>query len=84
MAETGGLMAHEKGAMANRKKADEHAASLRHIFEDIRAEGITSIMGTARALSDRGVTAPRGGPMSRITTRKYMVRLGYWPPEPEQ
>jgi len=45
---------------AIQKGADDHAARLRLVVADLRAEGIATLAGIAAALNDQGITTPRG------------------------
>ena len=46
---------------AQREAADTFAANVRPIFEQIRASGVQSLRGVARALTARGINTARGG-----------------------
>ena len=56
--------------------ADQHAASVAPIIEEIRAAGISSLEGIAQALQARGVRTARGGRWHAQTVRNVMLRKG--------
>jgi DNA invertase Pin-like site-specific DNA recombinase len=60
---------------AIKRKADEHAANLRSIVEDIRAQGITSVRKMAEELNHRGILTPRGGEWQPTTVVRLLTRL---------
>jgi hypothetical protein len=64
---------------ATRAKADAYAASLAPIIQEIRAGGITTLSGIARALTHRRVPLPRGGFWSSTTVARLLDRLGIAP-----
>jgi hypothetical protein len=53
--------ARGKGAAAQKERADEQAEALRSTIEGLRAGGITSAYGIAKALNAEGITTPRKG-----------------------
>jgi hypothetical protein len=44
-----------KGAPANREAAERFAANVLPVIEKLRASGVTSLLGLAQALNERGV-----------------------------
>jgi DNA invertase Pin-like site-specific DNA recombinase len=62
------------GADARRRLADEHARNILPIIEAIRAEGITSLGGIARALSEKGILTALGGRWDATRVRKILRR----------
>lgn len=58
-----------KARTAKTMKAAARAADLAPVISDIRAGGATSLRAIARALDDRGITAPRGGMWSATQVR---------------
>lgn len=59
---------------AAKARADQHAAQVLPAIEAIRAEGIPTLAGIARALNDRGVLAPRGGRWEATSVRNLLAR----------
>jgi DNA invertase Pin-like site-specific DNA recombinase len=54
--------AARRSSMAARKaKADARAADLAPVIDELKAAGITSLKGIAKALTERGISAARGG-----------------------
>jgi DNA invertase Pin-like site-specific DNA recombinase len=64
----------ELGGAATRAKAEQFAANVRPIIEDIRRAGVDSCNGIAKALNARGVKAARGGLWSSRTVANVMTR----------
>lgn len=60
---------------AIRQQANEHAARLRPVLDDLRAEGITTLTGIAAALNDRGMQTPRGGTWHASSVRNLLGRI---------
>jgi len=55
-------------------RADQHARQVMPVVVAIRAEGIASLNGIARALNERGVLAPRGGRWEATSVRHLLAR----------
>jgi hypothetical protein len=51
----------KQDAMRKLQRPDRFAANVLPIVSSIRASGVESVSGLARALNNRGVRAPRGG-----------------------
>lgn len=67
-------LGRERSALIRSAKAISLAGDRLEIIDAIRAEGVSSLRGIARALNDRTVPAPRGGEwcagqVSRVLTR---------------
>jgi DNA invertase Pin-like site-specific DNA recombinase len=62
------------GAEGQKRKANEHAARVMPVVEQLRAEGIVSNTGIARALNDRGVLAPQRGTWNATAIRNLLAR----------
>ena len=60
---------------AIKTKADSHAANLRPVLESLKAEGITSLGGIAKALNRRGMLTPRGGSWHKTSVSNLIVRM---------
>jgi len=64
-------------ARTNRDRADTRAALLSTVIERLRADGVTSVTGIAKVLTERGIPTARGGSHWRATqVRNVMARLG--------
>ncbi|NMM06337.1 recombinase family protein [Polaromonas sp.] len=57
-------------------KADNHAANLQPVIDSLKAEGITSLGGIAKALNERGMLTPRGGIWHKTSVSNLMKRMG--------
>jgi DNA invertase Pin-like site-specific DNA recombinase len=56
-------------------EADRYAANVVPVIEDIRASGVTSLMGIARTLSARGIATRRGGEWTATSVRNVLKRV---------
>ena len=63
------------GVAAIKAKADQHAADLRPVVEEIRTAGTTSNKGLARELNRLGVLTPRGGRWHPTGVARLLERL---------
>ena len=63
-----------RGAAATKAKADQFAANALPVIESIRAAGITSLHGIAKALDARGIPTARGGEWKAATVRNVLLR----------
>ena len=62
---------------SRKDRAAQHAAELAPIIAEIRATGVTSLYGIAKALNGRGVpTATGKGKWQDIGIRRVLTRLG--------
>jgi hypothetical protein len=68
------LEASALGAAANRTNADRFAANVLPIIREIRASGVTTLRGVARALNARGVPSARGAPWSEVAVTNILKR----------
>jgi DNA invertase Pin-like site-specific DNA recombinase len=66
--------ASRAGAARVTSTADQFAANVVPLIEDIRANGITSLKGIARTLSARGIATRRGGEWTATSVRNVMNR----------
>jgi DNA invertase Pin-like site-specific DNA recombinase len=57
-------------------KAQEHAANVRSILDDVRAHGVTSVRKIAEELNRRGILSPRGGEWQPTTVVRLLSRIG--------
>jgi DNA invertase Pin-like site-specific DNA recombinase len=55
--------------------AEQRAANLMTIIDDVRAKGATSVRAIAAALNARGVLTPRGGEWHPTSTARVLARL---------
>jgi DNA invertase Pin-like site-specific DNA recombinase len=55
-------------------RADQFAANVMPIIEELRSAGITSLMGIAAALNTRGVQTARGGRWEPTTVKRILTR----------
>ena len=65
-----GAVAHT----AQREAADAFAANVRPIIEQIRASGVQSLRGVARALTARGIKTARGGTWTPVQVSDILRR----------
>ena len=63
------------GVARIKEQAGERASALAPVIEEIRAAGITSLAGLARALNARGVTTPRGGKWYPTSVKNVIERV---------
>lgn len=56
-------------------KADNHATNLQPVIESLKAEGITSLGGIAKALNERGMLTPRGGIWHKTSVSNLRARM---------
>jgi hypothetical protein len=59
---------------AQREAADAFAADVRPIIEQIRASGVQSLRGVARALTARGIKTARGGTWTPVQVSDILRR----------
>jgi Recombinase len=59
---------------AQREAADAFAANVRPIIEQIRASGVQSLRGVARALTARGIKTARGGTWTPVQVSEILRR----------
>ena len=55
--------------------AKSRAADLAPVIEDIRTAGANSLRSIAKELSERGISAPRGGVWSAAQVRAAIARI---------
>ena len=66
--------ARKKSIAARSAAADTFAANLRPIIEQIRASGISSLRGVAKALNARGIRTARGGEWTGVQVNNVLER----------
>src|SRR5262249_20716652 len=66
--------ARQASIKARSEIADAFAANVRPIIKEIRASGVTSLHGIARALAARGVKTARGGEWSDVQVAAVLRR----------
>src|SRR4051794_22184496 len=64
------------GTAAVKAEADRFASNVAPIIESIRASGIRSMRGIARALTARGVHTARGGEWTAVQVSDILRRVG--------
>ncbi|MEY9604626.1 DNA invertase Pin-like site-specific DNA recombinase [Bradyrhizobium japonicum] len=68
--------ARKAGRDAQVTRANERAADLAHMIRDLRANGVNSLSGIARALTERRVPTPRGSTeWSAVQVARTVARL---------
>ena len=70
-----GRIGYRDGAMAVRRKADEHAELLRPVIQRLKQEGHTTLHGICRELNREGMRTPRGGRWYPTSVRNLLGRL---------
>jgi DNA invertase Pin-like site-specific DNA recombinase len=66
--------AQAKGAAANRKAAEDFAQNVLPIVEKLRTSGVTSLLGLAAALNERGVRTPQGRQWHASSVKNLLAR----------
>ena len=66
---------HVAAADARQASSEARAAELAPVIGDLRSEGVTSLGGLARALTERGIPAARGGAWSPMQVKRVLDRL---------
>ena len=66
---------HAAAADARLARSEARAAELAPVIGDLRSEGVTSLGGLARALTERGIPAARGGAWSPMQVKRVLERL---------
>ena len=65
----------QQAVAAVRANAEQRAANLRTIVDDLRAQGITSVRAVAAELNERGILTPRGGAWHPTSASRLLSRL---------
>ncbi|EPY01625.1 recombinase family protein [Magnetospirillum fulvum] len=66
----------ERSAASRAAEASKRASALSPIIDAIRAEGVTSASGIARALNDRGIPTSRGGKWQAVQVQRFLALVG--------
>jgi len=66
--------ARKRALKANREAADRFAGNVLPIIQQIRASGVQSLRGVARALAARGIKTARGGEWSAVQVADILRR----------
>jgi DNA invertase Pin-like site-specific DNA recombinase len=66
--------ARKRAGESNRKAADQFAANVLPVIQQIRASGIQSLRGVARALTARGIKTARDGEWSAVQVADILRR----------
>ena len=70
----GALLGRQRAAEARRGKTAARARDLAPVIAAIRAEGIVSATGIAKALNERGIPTPRGGKWQAVQVQRLLGR----------
>lgn len=70
----------ERSATVRAEGANQRASGLLSVVEAIRAEGITSMGGIAKALNDRSIPTAAGGQWHPMSVSRLLKRLDRSPP----
>ena len=73
----GGMTKVHRDGKARRASAAARAKDLAPVIEAIRAEGITSATGIAKALNERGIPTSRGGKWQAVQVQR-LERARRW------
>jgi DNA invertase Pin-like site-specific DNA recombinase len=65
-------LGRRRGVEARRAKAASRTADLLPVIDGIRAEGITSATGIAKALNERGIPTTRGGRWQAVQVQRIL------------
>ena len=65
-------LGRQKAAEVRQGKAASRTADLLPVIDAIRAEGITSATGIAKALNERGIPTPRGGRWQAVQVQRML------------
>jgi len=60
---------------AIKAEADSHAENLAPVIDSLKAEGIVSLGGIAKALNERSMKTPRGGVWHKTSVANLLARL---------
>jgi len=60
---------------AVKANAEQRAANLRAIVEDLHMQGVTSVRAVATALNERGILTPRGGAWHATSAARLLARI---------
>jgi DNA invertase Pin-like site-specific DNA recombinase len=69
-------LGRQRGAAARRAKAASRTADLLPLIDTIRAEGVTSSTGIAKALNERGIPTARGGRWQAVQVQRILRSTG--------
>ncbi len=67
--------ARQASTAARTAKAAARAADLAPVISELKAAGVTSLNGIARALTERGISAARGGDWAAAQVSRVLERL---------
>jgi DNA invertase Pin-like site-specific DNA recombinase len=71
----GKQVGNKQAVAAVRANAEDRAANLRSIVDDLRSQGITSVRTIAAQLNERGILTPRGGSWHPTSAARLQSRL---------
>ena len=71
----GKQVGNKQAVVAVKAKAEQRAATLRAIVDDLRSQGFTSVRAIAAQLNERGILTPRGGAWYPTSAARLVSRL---------
>ncbi len=71
----GKQVGNKQAVAAVRANAEQRAANLRTIVDDLRSQGLTSVRAIAVQLNERGILTARGGPWHPPSAARLFARL---------
>jgi DNA invertase Pin-like site-specific DNA recombinase len=71
----GRQVGNQQAVAAVKTKAEQHAANLRAIVDDLRSQGFTTVRTIAAELNERGILTPRGGVWHPTSAARLLSRL---------
>ena len=72
----GAALGRLKSELTNRARAADHAERVAVVVDEIRAAGVTTLVGVAKALNARGEKTARGGKWRHETVSRILKRTG--------
>jgi DNA invertase Pin-like site-specific DNA recombinase len=72
----GAALGRLKAELTNRARAADHAERVAVVVDEIRAAGVTTLVGVAKALNARGEKTARGGKWRHETVSRILKRTG--------
>jgi hypothetical protein len=71
----GKQVGNKQAVAAVKANAEQRAADLRAIVDDLQSQGFTSVRAIAAQLNERGILTPRGGAWHPTSTARLPSRL---------
>jgi hypothetical protein len=66
---------NKQAVAAVKANAEQRAADLRALVDDLRTQGITSVRAIAAELNERGILTPRRGAWHSTSAARLLLRL---------